>query len=55
MDECPICWRIRTHWTIPHVWMPPEEQARRLRWFSEDEAVAWLRRRLQELTTDEPK
>jgi hypothetical protein len=44
MDFCPICRRSDgTHWTIPHVWMPREEQARRMRWFSEDEAAAWLR------------
>jgi hypothetical protein len=29
--------------------MPREEQARRLRWFSDEEAEAWLRRRLNEI------
>jgi hypothetical protein len=50
MDDCPICWQPGgRHWTVPHVFMPREEQARRLRWFSEEEAEAWLRRRLDEI------
>jgi hypothetical protein len=36
------------HWTIVHLWLPAEEQARR-RWFSEDEAIAWLKRRLKDI------
>jgi hypothetical protein len=41
---CPICARpAGRHWTIPHNAMPKEEQARRLRWFSEEEAEAWPR------------
>jgi hypothetical protein len=46
---CPICWQPNgRHWTIPHVWMPRTEQDARRRWFSEEEAEAWLRRRLAE-------
>ena len=47
---CPICWQPSgRHWTVPHVYLPKAEQARRLRWFSEDEAEGWLRRRLDEI------
>jgi hypothetical protein len=49
MDMCPICWQpTGRHWTIPHVWMPSAEQHARRRWFSEEEAEAWRRRRLAE-------
>jgi hypothetical protein len=53
MDVCPICWQPGgRHWTVPHVRMPRAEQERRLRWFSEEEAEAWLRRWLNEIDTD---
>jgi hypothetical protein len=46
---CPICLQPDgRHWTVPHVHMPRVEQERRLRWFSDDEALAWLQRRLEE-------
>jgi hypothetical protein len=53
MDACPICWRPTGTpcWTVPHFYMPREEQARRRRWFSDEEAEAWLRRRLNEFDT----
>jgi hypothetical protein len=47
--RCPICQQEGGyHATVFHFYMPAEEQARRV-WFSEEEAIAWLRRRLQEI------
>jgi hypothetical protein len=47
---CPICWQPDgRHWTTPHVHMPKAEQERIRHWFSQEEAQAWLQRRLQEL------
>jgi hypothetical protein len=47
---CVICWQPDgRHWTVPHVHMPRTEQGRIRRWFSEEEAEVWLRRRLLEM------
>jgi hypothetical protein len=51
--RCPVCLQEKgRHWSVPHAWMPAEEQARR-RWFSEEEAEAWLRRQLAGLNNKE--
>ena len=53
-EWCPVCHRDDgTHATVFHVWMPRAEQERRLRWFTSEEAEAWLRRRLAELLQSE--
>ena len=50
---CPICRQPDgRHWTVPHVHMPREEQARRV-WLSEEVATAWLQRVLSEFTFEQ--
>ena len=47
--RCPICLQENGyHATIWHLHMPAETQAL-LRWFSEEEALAWLKRRIEEI------
>jgi hypothetical protein len=47
IDWCPICRRFDgTHATVFHVFMPKAVQERIREWFSEEEAIKWLKARL---------